>query len=68
VAVKVIIGKRKLTGAELKNTARAIAHEALSMFEAAAEDRAMAEEITRLDELEELEEPVTETEESNHYY
>ena len=30
--------------------------------------RATAEEITRLDELEELEEPVTETEESNHYY
>ena len=56
-------------------TARAIAHEALSMFETAAEDRAMAEEITRLDELEELEdeldeleEPVEETEESNHYY
>ena len=56
-------------------TARAIAHEALSMFEAAAEDRAMAAEITRLDELEELEdeldeleEPVEETEESNHYY
>ena len=49
-------------------TARAIAHEALSMFEAAAEDRATAEEITRSDELEEPEEPVTETEESNHYY
>jgi hypothetical protein len=45
------------------------------MFEAAAEDRAMAAGITRLDELEELEdeleeleEPVEETEESNHYY
>ena len=49
-------------------TARAMAHEALSMFEAAAEDRAMAEEIIRLDELEEREEPVEETEESNHYY